>query len=80
MTDFWIGMNSRRSLGLIFLWRLQLMCWAVKDFELGRGPWVWVGRVGVAFKRLWGFRYWGQNPHGIHLVQFGPLVVSWKRA
>lgn len=62
---------------LFFVGNLQSI-----DMRMDRGAWIWIGHVGVSFRRLWRFSSKlmikiGARK-GIRVSQFGPLRVTWE--
>jgi hypothetical protein len=68
-----------------WLWKTRIMM-ALTSRELRdfRGIWIWVGRVGIAFRRIprLGSKLMIKRgaSWGIRVSQFGPLVVSFPES
>lgn len=64
-------------------WRFLLFRLSGRDVGLYRGPWIWVGRLAVGFRRVprfrWKFMVKRGCRRGIEVVQFGPVVLSFPR-
>lgn len=57
----------------VFFWNLHMA-----DMNTGRSPWIWVGHVGISFRRTWRFSTKLMIKtcarRGIRVSQFGPLL------
>ena len=71
-------------------WSIRMRMWWMSmllhfyDLEVSRGIWIWVGHMGIAFKRIPRFHTKlmikiGASS-GIRVSQFGPLVVTWSES
>lgn len=64
---------------MVFLWNLHIL-----EANTWRGAWIWVGHMGISFRRIPRFdtklmiKIGARK--GIRVSQFGPLVVTWEEA
>lgn len=77
MTTLNMKSLMRRMWWGIFLYNLH-----ARDMNTFRGAWIWVGHVGISFRRTWRFSSKlmikiGARK-GIRVSQFGPLEVTWE--
>jgi hypothetical protein len=75
-------MNGR--LRLKMWWMTLLMGLYGLETSTWRGVWIWVGHLGISFKRIprFGSRLMVKRGDrlGIRVSQFGPLVVTWPES
>lgn len=65
-------------------WTFLMMNLYRRETETRRNHWIWVGHLGISFRRIPRFdsklMIKRGERKGIRVSQFGPLVMSWEEA